>query len=893
MSTESTNNIQSSKGVTVIKNLVVKPARVDTTDVATWKQALVQFNQGNGTMLYNLYDNIMADGFLSDAIFNKRVGAVTNAEITFQLDGKNVEEIDDLIDTPEFEELITEICLSKAYGKSVIEVGFSPDFWTYSFPRQNLRTLNMNMPLKDRKHIIVEQQGQTTGYDYSKDPYIWSIGKDLDAGYIFKAALYVIYKRGGFGDWAQFAEIFGMPFVTGEYDGQDTQQRDQVFDALMEIGSHPVAAYPKGANIEVHDNKSTGSTNLFDTLRKACNEEILVAVLGNTMTTVNGSSRSQGEVHENQQKNIAKSDRRFVQRILNKYFVPLLIQHGYQVAGGFFSFPDLGENMTTVERVDLGLKLRGAGIPVANNYFYEITGIPASEQDDPDPNNPDDPNNTNPPASSSSPSSSDDNNNDDGTADPTLSDPPPNQSSIINIQSSIKRFFESFFAFAPTTRSGANQNLSWRTKLIAAITGRIALADDYTIDINKLVNRAIREIYENAKGISTPPLGGGDGGGASLVNESLFTITNTPLQTVIDRNMLYARDDEFIRQLRNNTAVFSAFKNHQQTAEMVSLLVDEEGNLRSFSKFRKLALQVSAKYNEQWLRTEYNTAVRAARQAANFMNSEATADLYPNLEYMHTVASAPREEHLEFVGTILPRIHPWWKRYLPPNGWDCQCWVRNTDKEPTAVPDSEDDVDPVFANNPAYSAELIKTSETPYYENTPDELRQPVEQLGIKYQKEYEAETGRERYEGKKGGYLDIVRQNDNEFEKNLKVYKFLADRGGKYALLPPSNTVKTPDAFNFDKGWYSDAKNTVSTNGKTLIQNALKEAGKQGAQEVVVSLSHDIPSWELYRGLSLALSGDRNKILKRIILIRKDREPVYLDADELRERFKNKKGGG
>ena len=60
-----------------------------------------------------------------------------------------------------------------------------------------------------------------------------------------------------------------------------------------------------------------------------------------------------------------------------------------------------------------------------------------------------------------------------------------------------------------------------------------------------------------------------------------------------------------------------------------------------------------------------------------------------------------------------------------------------------------------------------------------------------------------ERYEGKKGGYLDIVPQNKNEFCKNLLTYKFLADRGGKYVLLPPSDTEKSPDAFNMEKGWY------------------------------------------------------------------------------------------
>lgn len=856
--------LQSPKGITVIKNLLVRPARVDTADIQTWKEAIRLFHLGDGGKLFDLYENLMNDPFLYEAV-QKRIEAVTNAEITFQLDKKNIEEIDDLIDTPEFEDLIKEICKSEAYGRSVIEVGFSPDFWTYSIPRQHIRTINMNLPLKDRKRIIVEQRGQSVGYEYADDPCILDVGKDYDPGYIFKAAPYVIYKRGGFGDWAQFAEIFGMPFLTGEYDGQDTQQRDQVFEALSQIGSHPVAAYPKGSSIQVHDNKSTGSTNLFDTFRRACNEEILIAVLGNSMTTVNGSSRSQAEVHAEQQKQKAQSDRRMVQRVLNRYFVPLLIKHGYNIAGGFFSFPDLGENMSTTERVDLALKLRINGIPVADNYFYEITGIPAAEQGEPTPDpDPHDPaGGADPPPTSTEP--------------PTDNDPPP---TLSGTPPTLKNLFSSFFAFAPT-KSGANQNPNWRTRLTAAITGKVALADDYSIDVNKLINRAIREIYNDAAE--------GNASGASVVNRDLFTITNTPLQTVIDREMLYARDDEFIAQLRNNTAVFAAFKNHQQTADLVSLLADDDGNLRPFSNFRKLALQVSQKYNVEWLRTEYNTAIRAARQAANFKRYQESADLYPNLEYMHTRASNPREEHLSFVGTILPISHPWWKRYLPPNGWNCQCWVQNTDKAPTPVPDEEADVDPVFINNPAFSAELIKTSETPYYENTSDELRQSVEQMGKRYQKMFDV-AARKRYEGKKGGYLDIVEQGKGELKDNERTYKFLADRGGKYTLLPKKEGEKSPDAFNFATGWYSDAKHPQkATVGNNAVKNSIRNASKQRVEEVVISLSADCPSLDLYRGLKGALTEDRATTLKQIILIRKDREPLYLDVQKLRKRFKKK----
>lgn len=159
--------------------------------------------------------------------------------------------------------------------------------------------------------------------------------------------------------------------------------------------------------------------------------------------------------------------------------------------------------------------------------------------------------------------------------------------------------------------------------------------------------------------------------------------------------------------------MFAAFKNHQQTQELVGLLHDEDGNLRSFREFKKLALKISKDYNINWLQTEYNTAVRSARAAVNYRKWLETEHLYPNLEYMESSASHKRETHLDYVGTILPIRHKWWDTHMPPSDWNCACSVRPTDKEVTPVPDGEY-VPPVFRNNPGKSAEFVKLNEHPY-----------------------------------------------------------------------------------------------------------------------------------------------------------------------------------
>jgi hypothetical protein len=695
-------SLQSTGTKTVMQTLTVRPARIETADISTWSNAINSFKNGNRTSWFNLCENLLSDGVLGDAI-EKLVEEVTGAEIAFQIDGKTVDVINDLIDTPEFEELMKEIALSKVYGRSVIECSFAPAFSVYSYPRKNCIIRNMLLPLSQRIKFIAAKEGDTSGYDYSKDEFIFEVGKDEDLGLIFRAAQYVIYKRGNFGDWAQFAEIFGMPFLLGKYNSTDTNARDQLFEALSQIGGKPVAAVPKESDVEVVQNSSTGSSALYKDLKDACNEEILIAIQGETMTTLAGSSRAQSKTHQDTNSKKGKALKRYVQRMLNKHLVPLLIKRGYPVVGGKFVFPKSATDITVTELVALS-----DIIDIPAEYAHNKYGIPMAKDGDkiakktqpsvpvvpdptiPDPNNPKEP--------------------------PIPPDPAVKKPKVIKLsdQEDDKRnFFLQLFDFFVDARTiGSRANLNAKSTNNTHIG--IDLSDDYSINVNDLVNRAIKELYNDKSKRN------------ELINRNLFEATYKPLVTSISKELAPINDNEFISQFRKNTAVFAAFKNHVQTKEMVNLLVDENGNLKPFYKFKKEALQLSQKYNVEWLKTEYNQAVRTARMAANLKLWENTLHLYPNLEYVESTASEKREEHIRYVGTILPFRHSWWVKHMPPSEWGCQCSVRPTDKKVTPVPDGDYNA-PGFDNNAFDTYQFVDVQETPYYKHTETNLRDLVE----------------------------------------------------------------------------------------------------------------------------------------------------------------------
>ena len=813
----------------IFYNITIKAPNRSTSDISTWRSAMRAADMGRVKQMYDLFEDLLLDGVIGNAV-DKRIEAVTNSELTFQdKSGKRVAEMEELIDTLAFENLLKGIMQRIFWGRSGVEFDFSNHFDVNILPPKHIYLPG---------GVILVQDTDVTGIPYLQDEQIIVLGQDRDYGLLVKAAPYAIYKRGGFGDYAQWLEIFGMPQRIGKYSAYDPQSRQLLENAMQRAGSAPWIVVPKETDVETTNNTGSGSSGIsYNNFRQACNEEVLITISGQTLTTISGEkgARSLGEVHMESEGAKSKSDKRYTQRVLNERVRPILEARGIIPVGGKFIFPESQKELSVEEIISLSKVL-----PISQSYAQDKYGIPApakgeavlGEKKEPE-----------------------------APAEPPQDPEPPKKQKVKN-----------FFVEAPA-QIGALKR-AWSNWL-----GRIRANSEET-DVKKLVNRAIKDIYNiPAKQME-------------LVNKDLFDITNTKLQVAIAQELLTVSDEEFVKQFQENTAVFSAFKNHQQTKEMVALLTDEKGSLRPFYQFKKMALRLSEDYNIRWLQTEYNTAVRAARMAANLKRFRETVDIYPNLEYIHTSAASPRERHLLYVGTILSMDHPWWETHMPPSDWNCQCSVRQTDKPETGVPDEDDNIapSPTFENNPELTASIVKLEETAYYKNTAPLDRQPVVLAALSNLAEYAKKMLPIRYQGQNGGHVDIVKQRSNEYLKNLITFKILADRGHKYVMLKEVVGQKNPDGYNVTTKKFVDAKHPISPNVQNAIQRSISAGSKQRVAEVIIRLEHDVSSYELYRGLRVALQEGRARTVETIILIRKDREPLYFDVQKLREHFKKQR---
>ena len=360
----------------VIQNIVIRPVsrtKVDIQDWRTWHQIAEGIN-GTRVPLYDLYADVLLDGFLKRLIA-KRVLAVTKNKLKYiDKSGKEIVGATDVLKWRQFRKLRQRIQLYKAWGISVIEL------------------MNEDGALKifdaPKKHILTKE-GRITynqygidGIDYRKPPVnktVIEVGDHDDLGYLLEACAYAIYKRGDIADWANYAQIFGMPFREARYDGFNEVVRLQLENALEKAASAAWAVLPKDCEFTLHEvNNASGSNELYDTLRRAMNEEMSVLILGATETTTSSKSSgyAQSQTHLQTVKEVEADDKEDELSILNEQVVPVMILLGLLAPGGHFAYDEPVDIETAGKKVDIGLKLKKDGIPVSDDYFYEVSGVP-------------------------------------------------------------------------------------------------------------------------------------------------------------------------------------------------------------------------------------------------------------------------------------------------------------------------------------------------------------------------------------------------------------------------------------------------------------------------------------------------------------------------------------
>lgn len=138
-------------------------------------------------------------------------------------------------------------------------------------------------------------------------------------------------------------------------------------------------------------------------------------------------------------------------------------------------------------------------------------------------------------------------------------------------------------------------------------------------------------------------------------------------------------DYELLAELRENVYMFSAAKTFQQLKEMTALLTDEDG-VKAYREFKQDFQEVFDRYNEDYLQTEYITAIGQAQAANQWVQIEDKKEVLPYLRYSATGGEQVCDICGELDGLTLPVDDPIWNTVYPTNHFRCMCVVEQIDK---------------------------------------------------------------------------------------------------------------------------------------------------------------------------------------------------------------------
>jgi phage gp29-like protein len=195
------------------------------------------------------------------------------------------------------------------------------------------------------------------------------------------------FKRNGVKWWMRFLELFASPARKGTYPaGSSKQEKDILWDALASFGFDDRMMIPEGLAIEFLESSRNGTVD-YKSLCDQMDAAIAKIILSQTMTTDNGSSRSQAEVHQDVADSVIESDADLICDSFNNSVVKWLTDWNFPGAAypkvwrKLESDPDLGV------LADTDTKLQGLGISlkpeaIASRYGEEYL-IPENKDSTP------------------------------------------------------------------------------------------------------------------------------------------------------------------------------------------------------------------------------------------------------------------------------------------------------------------------------------------------------------------------------------------------------------------------------------------------------------------------------------------------------------------------------
>lgn len=661
-------------------------------DIAKLRQAIDRAEQDvfpDRTELVRIYKDAVLDSHLSAVWELQRKAKVISLGFSISgPDGEEVKQLTEWFKAPWFTTFCGLAMDSKLWGFEVIEFG---DIVNGAF--SYVRRVPHHLVIPER-HELRQMVNQPRGVCYLDEPYNdWylGIGNEDDLGLLVKAAMHTISKRFVKAAWDEFAMDFGMPTRVVTLDSSaDDNQKDEMVTTISDAGRGAVIAINKDEDLKFLQAQSVDAYKVYQEDLGYCNAEISKLIVGQTMTSENGSSRSQAEVHERVTDTLMISDSQWLADVVNIQLMPFLVKHKLVQPGLKFTFDQKQElSLGGMNQVMQTLLSSGQyRIPaefIERKFGFEVefkeTAAPEGVEGEEVLGK--------------------------GKAGKAAGGlPEGKQGQVVQAswQPTSKRVYDLYHA-------GCGHDHGAHSVEASAVTW---------FDEQQLED-LVKAFYDGQYSEDNLP---------EWLQKKFYTVLWSGAQRGVETEYVLDSDLVFKEALQRNVAMFSAAKTWQQASELAGLVVNDKGQQREWKSFKEEALKVAKDYNVHYLRTEYDTAVAAGQMAGLWKQMEATVGPEGLVMYDTAGDARVRPEHQKWDRIVRPLSDDFWNTHWPPNGYNCRCTVRFVnDGAVTQDLPEEDDVPAEFRLNAGKMA-MIFSPEHPYWEIPADKLEAVSKVLG-------------------------------------------------------------------------------------------------------------------------------------------------------------------
>lgn len=350
----------------------ITPAVIVDADIAKYKTAFVKAHGKYSQQridIYDIYQNALDFDAHLIALIERRLLATSGKAFQYTVAGEPNEAAKIITDSPKFQRLIDDVLMVKFWGMGLFEFETTKQGW-------------LNYHLIPIKHIdpfrgmVLKDQVSPSSDDkpYTNVPTAVFLGDANDFGLLQQLSLIAMYKRAALGDWSQYSQLAATNFRVIKYRGSlpDPNSRLNIRDIVNNSGNGTLDL-PPGIDVETSNQTSSSQNQLFENYMKYLDDVMTKLVLGQTMTTEDGSSRSQAEVHERTQEDIFDADGKYVLDVLNYEFYEVLNKLFSLPTGGRWEYIQAADSQ--VDQIETDLKLKDL-ITIDPEYFYTKYNVP-------------------------------------------------------------------------------------------------------------------------------------------------------------------------------------------------------------------------------------------------------------------------------------------------------------------------------------------------------------------------------------------------------------------------------------------------------------------------------------------------------------------------------------